>query len=441
MEQLSLFSEEINRNAPLASRLRPETLDDYIGQQHLVGEGKVLRRMLDKDMISSMIFWGPPGVGKTTLARIIAHRTKASFIDFSAVTSGIKEIKDVMKQAENDRLAGLKTIVFVDEIHRFNKAQQDAFLPFVEKGSIILIGATTENPSFEINSALLSRCKVFVLQALTVQDMEKLLHHALTDKRGLGNSMINIEERLIHAIAVFANGDARTALNTLDMAVLNGTINPDGSITVQEEILEQCIGKKMLLYDRDGEEHYNLISALHKSMRNSDPDAAIYWLSRMLEAGEDPLYVARRLIRFASEDVGMADSQALQIAVAAYQTCHFNGMPECNVNLAHAVVYLSMAPKSNALYVGYGKAREDAAKMLTEPVPLQIRNGVTGLMRELHYGEGYQYAHDTEEKLTRMQCLPESLQGKKYYEPTGEGQEAKIKEKLEQIEKFRNKKD
>ncbi len=441
MEQLSLFSEEINRNAPLASRLRPETLDDYIGQRHLVGEGKVLRRMLDKDMISSMIFWGPPGVGKTTLARIIAHRTKASFIDFSAVTSGIKEIKDVMKQAENDRLAGLKTIVFVDEIHRFNKAQQDAFLPFVEKGSIILIGATTENPSFEINSALLSRCKVFVLQALTEQDMEKLLHHALTDKRGLGNSMINIEERLIHAIAVFANGDARTALNTLDMAVLNGTINPDGSITVQEEILEQCIGKKMLLYDRDGEEHYNLISALHKSMRNSDPDAAIYWLSRMLEAGEDPLYVARRLIRFASEDVGMADSQALQIAVAAYQACHFNGMPECNVNLAHAVVYLSMAPKSNALYVGYGKAREDAAKMLTEPVPLQIRNGVTGLMRELHYGEGYQYAHDTEEKLTRMQCLPESLQGKKYYEPTGEGQEAKIKEKLEQIEKFRNKKD
>ena len=440
MEQLSLFSEEISRNAPLASRLRPETLDDYIGQQHLVGEGKVLRRMLDKDMISSMIFWGPPGVGKTTLARIIARRTKASFIDFSAVTSGIREIKDVMKQAENDRLAGLKTIVFVDEIHRFNKAQQDAFLPFVEKGSIILIGATTENPSFEINSALLSRCKVFVLQALTVQDMEKLLHHALTDKRGLGNSMINIEERLIHAIAVFANGDARTALNTLDMAVLNGTINPDGSITVQEEILEQCTGKKMLLYDRDGEEHYNLISALHKSMRNSDPDAAIYWLSRMLEAGEDPLYVARRLIRFASEDVGMADAQALQIAVAAYQACHFNGMPECNVNLAHAVVYLSMAPKSNALYVGYGKAREDAAKMLTEPVPLQIRNGVTGLMRELHYGEGYQYAHDTEEKLTRMQCLPASLQGKKYYEPTGEGQEAKIKEKLEQIEKFRNEK-
>ncbi len=438
MEQLSLFSEEINRNAPLASRLRPETLDDYIGQEHLLGEGKVLRQMLDKDLITSMIFWGPPGVGKTTLARIIAHRTRASFIDFSAVTSGIKEIKDVMKQAENDRLVGLKTIVFVDEIHRFNKAQQDAFLPYVEKGSIILIGATTENPSFEINSALLSRCKVFVLQALTVQDMEKLLYRALSDKKGLGNDTIHIEEKLIHAIAVFANGDARTALNTLDMAVLNGRIDPDGSITVKEEVLEQCTGKKMLLYDRNGEEHYNLISALHKSMRNSDPDAAIYWLSRMLEAGEDPLYVARRLIRFASEDVGMADSQALQVAVAAYQACHFNGMPECNVNLAHAVVYLSMAPKSNALYVGYEKASEDARKMLTEPVPLQIRNGVTTLMQELHYGEGYQYAHDTEEKLTRMKCLPESLQGRKYYEPTEEGQEAKVKERLREIEQFRN---
>lgn len=438
MEQLTLFSEEINRNAPLASRLRPDTLDDYIGQEHLTGEGRVLRRMLDKDMITSMIFWGPPGVGKTTLARIIAHRTKASFIDFSAVTSGIKEIKDVMKQAENDRMLGLKTIVFVDEIHRFNKAQQDAFLPYVEKGSIILIGATTENPSFEINSALLSRCKVFVLKALTVQDMEKLLHRALTDVKGLGNQIIHIEEKLIHVIAVFANGDARTALNTLDMAVLNGKIGEDGSITVQEEMLEQCTGKKMLLYDRNGEEHYNLISALHKSMRNSDPDAAVYWLARMLEAGEDPLYVARRLIRFASEDVGLADSQALQVAVSAYQACHFNGMPECDVNLAHAVVYLSMAPKSNALYVGYGKAREDARVMLTEPVPLQIRNGVTELMQELHYGEGYQYAHDTEEKLTRMTCLPESLQGRRYYEPAGEGHEAEVKTRLEKIIKFRN---
>lgn len=437
MEQLSLFTQEVNMNAPLASRLRPQSLNDYIGQEHLVGPGKVLHRMLEKDMISSMIFWGPPGVGKTTLARIIAHTTRASFIDFSAVTSGIKEIKEVMKQAENDRMVGLKTIVFVDEIHRFNKAQQDAFLPYVEKGSIILIGATTENPSFEINSALLSRCKVFVLQALTVQDMQKLLHNALKDKRGLGNQIIHIDEKVINAIAVFANGDARTALNTLDMAVLNGRIEPDGSVTVLEEILEQCIGKKLLLYDRNGEEHYNLISALHKSMRNSDPDAAVYWLARMLEAGEDPLYVARRLVRFASEDIGLADSQALQVAVAAYQACHFNGMPECDVNLTHAVVYLSMAPKSNALYVGYGRARKDAEKMLSEPVPLQIRNGVTSLMQELHYGEGYQYAHDTEAKLTDLQCLPDSLEGNVYYDPAGEGAEREVKQRLLEIKEYK----
>lgn len=439
MEQLSLFTQEVSMSAPLASRLRPQTLDDYVGQEHLVGKGKVLRQMLDTDRISSMIFWGPPGVGKTTLARIIANMTHSSFIDFSAVTSGIKEIKEVMKRAEDSRMMGVKTIVFVDEIHRFNKAQQDAFLPYVEKGSIILIGATTENPSFEINSALLSRCKVFVLQALTEGDVRRLLRHALTDGKGLGNTPIHIEERLVNAIAVFANGDARTALNTLDMAVLNGEIQPDGSIVVKEEVLEQCIGKKMLLYDRNGEEHYNLISALHKSMRNSDPDAAIYWLARMLEAGEDPLYIARRLVRFASEDVGIADSKALQVAVAAYQACHFNGMPECDVNLAHAVVYLSMAPKSNALYIGYGKAKADAAQMLAEPVPLQIRNGVTELMQELHYGEGYQYAHDTKEKLTDMECLPESLKGKEYYVPGDQGQEAAIKEKLARVKEFRRK--
>ncbi len=437
MEQLTLFDEAANLNAPLASRMRPVTLEDYIGQEHLVGEGKVLRQMLEKDLLSSMIFWGPPGVGKTTLARIIAHRTKANFIDFSAVTSGIKEIKEVMKQAETDRLMGMKTIVFVDEIHRFNKAQQDAFLPYVEKGSILLIGATTENPSFEINSALLSRCKVFVLQGLTTADMRKLLEHALTDKRGFGNQRIHIEDKLLEAIAVFAGGDARMALNTLDMAVLNGRIEPDGTITVSQEILEQCTGKKMLLYDRNGEEHYNLISALHKSMRNSDPDAAIYWLARMLEAGEDPLYIARRLIRFASEDVGMADSQALPLAVAAYQACHFIGMPECNVNLTHVTVYLSMAPKSNSLYMGYGKARKDAMDMLTEPVPLQIRNGVTSLLQELHYGEGYQYAHDTKEKLTDMECLPESLLGRQYYVPTEQGAEAQVKRRLTEIEEWK----
>lgn len=435
MEQLSLFTEEVNRNAPLASRLRPQSLDDYFGQEHLVGKGKVLRKMLEKDIVSSMIFWGPPGVGKTTLARIIAHTTKASFIDFSAVTSGIKEIKDVMKQAEETRLLGLRTIVFVDEIHRFNKAQQDAFLPYVEKGSIILIGATTENPSFEINSALLSRCRVFVLQALTSEDIMKLLHIALTDRRGWGTSTVHIEEALLHAIAIFSNGDARTALNTLDMAILNGRIEEDGSVTVLKEMLQQCTGRKMLLYDRNGEEHYNMISALHKSMRNSDPDAAIYWLARMLEAGEDPLYVARRLIRFASEDVGMADSQALQVAVAAYQACHFNGMPECDVNLTHAVVYLSMAPKSNALYVGYGRAKADASSMLSESVPLQIRNGVTELMRELRYGEDYEYAHDTEEKLTAMKCLPDSLAGKVYYEPGTQGEEEQICKRLEEIKK------
>ena len=336
MQQQTFFGG--NEDRPLASRMRPRTLEEFAGQGHLLGEGKILRQLIDADRISSMIFWGPPGVGKTTLARIIANRTKASFIDFSAVTSGIKEIRGVMEQAEKNRMFGEKTILFVDEIHRFNKAQQDAFLPYVEKGSIILIGATTENPSFEINSALLSRCKVFVLNALSSEELVALLHTALEDTRGFGGQSIVIEETLLEMIANFANGDARSALGTLEMAVLNGR-REGGTTTVERGLLAQCISKKSLLYDKNGEEHYNLISALHKSMRNSDPDAAVYWLARMLEGGEDPLYIARRLIRFASEDIGMADSRALQLAVAAYQACHFLGMPECDVHLTHAVVY------------------------------------------------------------------------------------------------------
>ena len=435
MEAMSLF--ENNLSQPLAARLRPKTLDEYVGQTHLLGKGKVLRRLIESDQISSMIFWGPPGVGKTTLARIIANTTKAAFIDFSAVTSGIKEIRSVMQKAEENRRYGEKTIVFVDEIHRFNKAQQDAFLPFVEKGSIILIGATTENPSFEVNSALLSRCKVFVLQELKTDELVQLLKRALADEKGFGTQKINIEDELLEMIAVFANGDARTALSTLEMAVLNGDMDAGGTTTVTRETLEQCTSKKSLLYDKTGEEHYNLISALDKSMRNSDPDAAVYWLARMLEAGEDPLYIARRVTRFASEDIGLADPKALEIAVAAYHACHFIGMPECSVHLTQAVVYMSVAPKSNALYMAYEHAKRDAAKMLAEPVPLVIRNAPTKLMQELNYGKGYQYAHNTEEKLTNMQCLPDSLLRTEYYKPTTQGLEARVKARLDEIKRWK----
>ena len=437
MEQNSLFQNDVQKD-PLAARLRPASLQDYVGQKHLLGKGKILYNLIEKDMVSSMIFWGPPGVGKTTLARIIARQTQAHFINFSAVTSGIREIKAVMKEAEDARLYGRKTIVFVDEIHRFNKAQQDAFLPYVEKGSIILIGATTENPSFEVNAALLSRCKVFVLKALEVSDLVELLKHALQDERGFGSQHVLITEEQLYMLAVFANGDARTALNTLEMVVLNGESSEAG-IVITKEVLEQCTSQKSLLYDRQGEEHYNLISALHKSMRNSDVDAAIYWLARMLEAGEDPLYVARRLVRFASEDIGMADSRALEICVAAYQACHFLGMPECNVHLTHAVTYLSLSPKSNALYMAYGAAKEDAVHMLSEPVPLQIRNAPTSLMKDLHYGEGYQYAHDTQEKLTNMECMPESLKGREYYHPTIQGSEARVSKRLQDIKEWKRK--
>ena len=435
MEQLTFFQD--SGTQPLADRMRPTTIDDFAGQQHLVGKGRVLRKLIENDRISSMIFWGPPGVGKTTLAQIIANRTQSTFINFSAVTSGIKEIRSVMQQADNNRRFGEKTIVFIDEIHRFNKAQQDAFLPFVEKGSIILIGATTENPSFEINSALLSRCRVFVLKALQSGDLVSLLKRALDDPRGFGNQNILISDEMLEIIAKFSNGDARSALSTLEMVVLNGDIDSEGKTIVTEDILEQCTSKKSLLYNKKGEEHYNLISALHKSMRNSDPDAAVYWLARMLEAGEDPLYVARRIVRFASEDVGMADPRALEIAVAAYQASHFIGMPECNVNLTQAVVYMSLAPKSNAMESAYLAARQDALAQIADPVPLQIRNAPTKLMKDLDYGKGYQYAHNYEEKMTSMQCLPDSLAGREYYRPGTQGLEARYKQRLEEIKKWK----
>ena len=434
--QQSFFSNENEANQPLAARLRPQTLEEFVGQRHLLGPGKVLRRLIESDNISSMIFWGPPGVGKTTLARIIAHRTKAEFIDFSAVTSGIREIREVMQQAEANRRFGGRTIVFVDEIHRFNKAQQDAFLPFVEKGSILLIGATTENPSFEINGALLSRCKVFVLQALGEDDLAALVKRALSDPRGFGGQKIEMPEDLPEVIARFANGDARSALSTLEMVVLNAEL--DGEVLrVTDETLAQCTSRKSLLYDKKGEEHYNLISALHKSMRNSDPDAAVYWLARMLESGEDPMYIARRVTRFASEDVGLADPRALQIAVAASEACHLIGMPECSVHLTEAVVYMSLAPKSNALYAAYEAAKKDALEQLAEPVPLVIRNAPTKLMEQLDYGKGYQYAHDAADRLTNMQCLPDSLKDRVYYRPTEEGVEGRWKARLEQIKAWK----
>lgn len=435
MHQQSLF--EIPKNEPLASRMRPRNLTEFAGQTHLIGEGKLLRKMIESDNISSMIFWGPPGVGKTTLARIIAHETKSEFITFSAVTSGIKEIKKVMEDAENNKRLGIKTIVFVDEIHRFNKAQQDAFLPFVEKGSIVLIGATTENPSFEINNAVLSRCRVFVLKELSSNDILTLLKRAITDERGFGKEKINISEENLKIIANYANGDARSALTTLDIIITNAEEDKNGTIQVSKDIIENCISKKALLYDKNGEEHYNIISALHKSMRNSDPDAAVYWLARMLEAGEDPIYIARRITRFASEDIGLADTNALNVAINVYQACHFIGMPECNVHLTEAVIYMSLAPKSNACDVAYRLASSDAKNTLAEPVPLVIRNAPTKLMKDLNYGKGYQYAHDTKDKLTNMECLPPSLKGRVYYEPGIQGNEARFKQRLEKIKEWK----
>ncbi|WP_313993180.1 replication-associated recombination protein A [uncultured Selenomonas sp.] len=433
-EQDGLFAHTAYQ--PLPERVRPRSLDEFVGQEHLLGKGKVLRRLIESDHITSMIFWGPPGVGKTTLAQIIAAQTKAKFITFSAVTSGIKDIRTVMQEAERRRVCGERIIVFVDEIHRFNKAQQDAFLPFVEKGSIVLIGATTENPSFEINSALLSRCRVFVLHGLTTADIKRLLQRSLSSDRELGARRIHLSDEGLAALAAFANGDARSALSTLEMLVLNAD-ESDGEIHVTEEHLAQCITRKSLLYDKSGEEHYNLISALHKSMRNSDPDAAVYWLARMLEAGEDPLYIARRVTRFAAEDVGLADPRALEISVAAYQACHYIGVPECNVHLTEAVIYLSLAPKSNAMETAYLAAAADARTMLADPVPLVIRNAPTRLMKDLDYGKGYQYAHDAREHITNMQCMPDTLVGKSYYHPTDQGMEGRFRERLDWIKEWK----
>jgi putative ATPase len=424
---------------PLADRMRPETLEEFVGQIHVLGPGKPLRRQIERDEVTSMILWGPPGSGKTTLATIVAKKTKSDFVKFSAVLAGIKEIKEVMAAAEKSRAYGRRTILFIDEIHRFNKAQQDAFLPYVERGDIILIGATTENPSFEVISALLSRAKVYMLSALSTDEIETLLRRAVKDKKqGLGEERVEISDELLRQIAVFSNGDARAAYNTLETAVAAAPRDPakrDAVIT--EAIIEDAIQRKVLLYDKAGEEHYNLISALHKSVRNSDPDAALYWLGRMLEAGEDPLYIARRLIRMASEDIGLADPRALEVTVAAMQAAHFVGMPEGNLALAEAAVYLSLAPKSNALYTGYGEVKNDAQKTVAEPVPLHLRNPVTGLMANVGYGKGYQYAHDAPERLTEMTCLPESLKNRRYYHPTEEGFEKRLKEKLQAIQEWK----
>ena len=423
---------------PLAERMRPRTLDEVVGQEKLLGPGKPLRTQIENDDLGSMLFWGPPGCGKTTLARLIARLTRSEFIPFSAVLTGIKEIKEVMADAERKARSGDRTIVFIDEVHRFNTAQQDAFLPHVEAGHITFIGATTENPSFEVISPLLSRTKVYILDPLTAPQIVELLRRALDDKEhGLGNEIIEASDETLFRIASYANGDARSAYNTLELAARSAIRQSNGVLSITRELLEDVLQRRLLRYDKAGEEHFNLISALHKSVRNSDPDAALYWLARMLESGEDALYLARRMVRMASEDIGLAEPGALAVTLAAKDAFDFLGAPEGHLALAQAAVYLSLAPKSNALYTGYGEALEDVQKTEADPVPLHLRNAPTGLMKHIGYGKGYQYAHDAEDKVTGMQCLPDNLADRSYYQPTDQGFEQRLRQRLDEIRKIR----
>jgi putative ATPase len=441
---MSLFpnlppGEPSSSHQPLAERMRPRTLDEFIGQEKLLGPGKPLRVQIESDNLGSMLFWGPPGCGKTTLARLIARLTKSEFISFSAVLSGIKEIKEVMADAERKFHSSRRTIVFVDEVHRFNKSQQDAFLPYVEAGHITFIGATTENPSFEVISPLLSRTKVYVLESLTTPQIVQLLHRALDDKEhGLGNEELRASEEILFRIASFANGDARAAYNTLELCARSAKPDSSGALIVTDALLEDVLQRKLLRYDKAGEEHFNLISALHKSVRNSDPDAALYWLARMLESGEDPLYLARRMVRMASEDIGLAEPGALTVTLAAKEAFDFLGAPEGNLALAQAAVYLSLAPKSNAVYVAYSEVIEDVHKSEADPVPLHLRNAPTNLMKNIGYGEGYKYAHNFEEKVTDMSCLPENLSGRSWYKPTDQGFEQRLRTRLDEIRKLKS---